>query len=540
MAATLELNAPDDGAIVADPEVLNAIAQDDKLALNTALDAQFARLDSQTAVRLRDLEKKFKDDGDARELKLVRDNTGAVIKAHLDGIPEDGALNLKARGELQELRLSALTTTDEDKDQAWHVERAGEIVRLHQEERRKAGGDGAQVLPEFGPGDVRRGERPRQFSLDALMLSAYASVQEHGTNFDWEKLTGSPEADALKDMAKQPWCQSQLSQVMAEANSNQRVIPVPSAVFRPDLRLAETYATAVTAGQETREPTFRRDLLIDHFRPLDRLMFLGVMLETISNDQSLPRITGAHAAGWLGETSNAAQGALTVATPTTRPRRLGVIDDVSWMRLAGGDSQFGVIPIVSSEMQRAVNQAKENAVYNGTGSSNQPTGIRSTTNVVAGTISDDPTYTQILNFVVEVAEEDIPAEMFRFITTWRAARKLATVLTFAASSSAMAIPLWKDANAEMIARIGAGFGSLSGYPAAQTTQLPTNLNTDEHAIIGGVFPYTTCFDYATAFITIDDISKAISAQTRLAINSFHDVICRVPTAFVAGSFNPDA
>ena len=160
--------------------------------------------------------------------------------------------------------------------------------------------------------------------------------------------------------------------------------------------------------------------------------------------------------------------------------------------------------------------------------------------MVAGTIADTPTYTQVLNFVVEVAEENIPCEMFRFITTWAAARKLATVLTFASSSSAMAIPLWKDANSETIARIGAGFGSLSGYPAAQTTQLPTNLTSanDEHAIIGGVFPYTTCFDYATAFITIDDISKAVSAQTRLAINSFHDVICRVPTAFVAGSFNP--
>ena len=216
------------------------------------------------------------------------------------------------------------------------------------------------------------------------------------------------------------------------------------------------------------------------------------------------------------------------------------MDDVSWMRLAGADSQFGVIPIVTAEMQRGVWQAKESAVYNGSGSSGQPTGVRSTTGIVAGTISDTPTYAQVLNFVVEVAEENIPAEMFRFITTWRAARKLATVLTFAASSSAMAIPLWKDAGSEQIARIGAGFGSLSGYPAAQTTQLPINLNTDEHAIIGGVFPYTTCFDYATAFITIDDISRASTAQTRLAINSFHDVICRVPTAFVAGSFNPDA
>ena len=296
-----------------------------------------------------------------------------------------------------------------------------------------------------------------------MMLSVYESVQEHGAAFDLDKLSGSPEAEMTKDYAATPFAKVALAELNREARPGQRVVPIPSACLRPDImRLAETYAGAVTANQEAREPTFRRDQLIDHFRPISRLEFLGVMMETIANDQSLPRVTGAHAAGWKTETANADQGAITLSTPTTEPHRLTVYDDVSWQRLAAADSQFGIIPVVSSEMMRASNSAKEKAVYQGTGTNPEPRGIYATTGVLAGVIggaagNTTPTYGEILAMITDIADGDIPVEMLRWITTWGAGAALAQVLTFAASSSMHAVPLWQSVGAAETGQIGAGF-----------------------------------------------------------------------------------
>ena len=543
---TERVNLDNDTDILSDP-IIGALPESDKLELNRQLDARFAAADKAHADEMRAQAKKLNADRDD-QLKLAeRGRVSSVLEAHIASIPDDGVVNLKARASLQELRMSALTGTDEDKDGAWHLERAAELVRLHQEGLAAAGGDGSQKLPDTL---IAAPNGSPIYNLDRMMLSVYESVQEHGAAFDLDKLSGSPEAEMTKDYAATPFAKVALAELNREARPGQRIVPIPSACLRPDIvRLAETYAGAVTANQEAREPTFRRDQLIDHFRPISRLEFLGVMMETIANDQSLPRVTGAHAAGWKTETANADQGAITLSTPTTEPHRLTVYDDVSWQRLAAADSQFGIIPVVSSEMMRASNSAKEKAVYQGTGTNPEPRGIYATTGVLAGVIggaagNTTPTYGEILAMITDIADGDIPVEMLRWITTWGAGAALAQVLTFATGSSVHAVPLWQSVGAAETGQIGAGFGTIANYPAAMTTQLPTNRNSgaetanDEHGIIAGVWPYVTCFDYAMAFLTIDDISLARSGQTRLTINSYHDVLCRVPTAFSAGEFNP--
>ena len=82
-------------------------------------------------------------------------------------------------------------------------------------------------------------------------------------------------------------------------------------------------------------------------------------------------------------------------------------------------------------------------------------------------------------------------------------------------------------------------GIVAGQPAYATTQIPvyaaadTPIRAADTYVIFGVWPYVACIDYGTSFLTIDDISLAISGQTRVTLNSYHDVIVRLANAFAA-------
>ena len=524
--------------------VIGNLPEADKLELNRSLDAYLAKAETLRLDGLREQETRLNAERDAQLVLAKREQASAVIKAHIEGIPADGAMNFTAREKLQDLRLSALTGTDENKDAAWHLQTAAEIVRLHQEERRTGGGDGSQRLPQMGLSEAAPGNPfGRGYSVDRLLLSLADDVKRQGVGFDTEKFTGSPEAELTKDLLAQPFAAAMYAELTAEARPNQRIVPVPAAVLRNDMNLAETYAEAVATATATASPDYRRDLLVDFFRPTDRLPFLGVMQETISNNVMFSRVSGAPVASWRNENQAAVETQLTLATQGTEPHRLTTYDDVSWMRLVSADRDFGVQPMVSQELMRACRQARENGVYQGTGTNPEPNGLLNVTGVLAGVIggaagNTAPTLAEIIGMIVDIADGNVDISMLRWLTTWAAGGRLATLLTFAASSSVYAVPLYRNSD------LGVGMGTINNHPAALTTQLPVNLNSgsetddDEHAIIAGVWPYQVVFDYATMFITIDDITGAINGRTRMTVNSYHDTGTRVPQAFSAGEFKP--
>ena len=537
------LSLTSDGPILSEA-MLGDLPMEDRLALNAAVDKQIQRMETLRVNELREQETRLNAERDSQLILAKREQASAVIKAHMEGIPADGAMNFTTREKLQELRLSALTGTDENKDSAWHLETAAEIVRLHQEERRTAGGDGSQLLPQMGLADAAPGNPfGRGYSVDRLLLSLADDVKRQGPSFDTEKFTGSPEAEMTKTLLAQPWAAERYAELTREAGPLQRIIPVPAAVLRNDMNLGETYAEAVAVATQAASPDYRRDLLVDFFRPTDRLPFLGVMQETISNNVLFSRVSGAPRATWRTETQNALETQLTLASQGIEPHRLTTYDEISWQRLVSADRDFGVQPLVAQELMRACRQTREHAVYQGTGTNPEPRGLLNVTNVLAGVIGGSagdtsPTLADVIGMIVDIAESDIDISMLRWLTTWAAGGKLATLLTFSASSSVYAVPLYRNSD------LGVGMGTINNHPAALTTQLPTDLNSgsetddDEHAIIAGVWPYQIVFDYATMFLTIDDISRAIAGSTRMTVNSYHDAGTRVPTAFSAGEFAP--
>lgn len=493
--------------------------------------------------QVRELEEKHKREADEAAVRADRSRTDACLKVYLDSTPGDSPGDLKFKGDIQDLRLELLGGNS-DKECSWYLERAAEYQKTRAEEVR-AEGDGAETLPQ-----VRRpgGGQDGMFDMMTFMRNLGSEVGRMGTDFELDQATGSPEIDYVKELPKKAtWITARMRQLEAQAKSpHARVVPFPIRALdneMADIRLAETYGTDVATH---RQPTYRRDLLVPFFRPNLLLQTLGVPMPMISNDQTLPNISASLTATWLAENAQIADAGITIGNVTTSPKRLGVRDDLSWMLLVGGDAQLGIQPIVTMEMARAVAQAKERAVYTGTGANNQPRGLSNTTGVIAHAFAGaHPTFKELLAFATEVAEEDIPVEAGAHVFTPRIQQDLSTILTFAAGASITSVPLFRAIGASMddLGLYGSMFGRLAdGRLAGVTTNLPTNLGggNDEHLWLFGVWSWVICWDYAVAFLTIDDLSQAVTGQTRITMNSYHDVSVRLPKAFVRTDYNPNA
>ena len=198
---------------------------------------------------------------------------------------------------------------------------------------------------------------------------------------------------------------------MSDVGPRGAAIPFPLAALRPDIVFANNYGTDAAT---LRRQTYRRDALVEFFRPANVLQALGVPMPMVANDITLPRLTDSLQATWEGETDAIQEDALVVGNINTTPKRLGVRDSIAWMLLAAGDQQFGIQPVVTMEMAKAVMQAKEAAVYGGA-ITDGPTGIRGTTGINASDLgTTNPTYVNILNMITVLANLNIPVDTLKY------------------------------------------------------------------------------------------------------------------------------
>jgi len=107
---------------------------------------------------------------------------------------------------------------------------------------------------------------------------------------------------------------------------------------------------------------------------------------------SIPRNNAIGAASWEGETDENAETNLTTDVIALAPKRLGALMDYTKQLLL--QSSVSVDNLVRNDLQRAIAIALDYSAINGSGSSNQPTGILNTAgigDVAMGTNGGVPT-----------------------------------------------------------------------------------------------------------------------------------------------------
>ena len=480
--------------------------------------------------RIEAVETRHTEQMDQFKAQSAKDQTIASLDMLLAGNPGDDLQSMQFRSKIVDLKMSVLGGTDTPLAEI--ITKAGELHTARMQVIQERGGDGSGDLPV-----LRRpteGSPRGLFSIAQFMGALGKEVIRLGDKFEAEGMTGSPELEYAASILKDnPAARAQFAAIQGQADPRSRVVPVPVMALRPDAAFAETYAEVGTDGAERRERDYRRDALVPYPRPANVLMDIGVPMPIISNDLTLPRLDGAMAGSDVTETGNIADENLTVATVKTSAKRWGSRDDITWMLLAGGDAQFGHTPIVVNEMQRAWMARKTRGVLGGA-NTNAPTGIHN----FAGTSTRDigttsPTYSDLLTMVTAIANKNIDVTDGVAVTDWTIKQELAETQRFGTGSASLLNETGYQNPG--VGRPGGDFrssmaGTIAGsVPCSITNHMPVT-GTDR-AIEFGLWGYIWCIDYATAFLTIDDISQAVSGQTRITLNTFWDIAKRWPAAF---------
>lgn len=296
-------------------------------------------------------------------------------------------------------------------------------------------------------------------------------------------------------------------------------------------RLAAGLDTKTNAAGKYSVATDVRDL-IELLRNQTKVARLGATILTgLSSDVSFPvQLTGS-AGYWVSENPGADVNAsdATFGSRNLSPKIYQATTSFSRKLLA--QSSIDIEGFVRKDLATAHALAIDAAALNGSGASNQPLGLLKTTgigDVAIGTNGGVPTYAFITDLITKVADANGDEQGSAFLTTPGVRGKLRK--TGILDSATAGVAVWESGSVP-------GEGSLAGYPAMVSKQVPANLvkgtSSDCHAIVFGYWPSLIIGEWGVIELVVDPYALKKQGQVEVTSLQMIDVICRQPAQFAA-------
>ncbi len=248
------------------------------------------------------------------------------------------------------------------------------------------------------------------------------------------------------------------------------------------------------------------------------------MMTGLSGKVQIPRQSGGAAAAWEGETDSNADQTATFDNIQLDPNRLGCESSISKQLVI--QSSPDVEDLVRNDLMTAIALALDLASINGSGSSNQPTGILTTSgigSVTGGTDGKEPTFDHIVELETKVAVDNADVGALSYLCNAATRGKLKRT---AIESGTDASKIW-----------GSGDKPLNGYSCAVSNQVPSDgtkgTGTSLSSILFGNWSDLILAQWGGLDIVVDPYTKASSNQIRLVVNTYADVAVRHPKSFAA-------
>ena len=254
------------------------------------------------------------------------------------------------------------------------------------------------------------------------------------------------------------------------------------------------------------------------------------ILTGLTGNLTFPRNNADSSAAWEGENTDADQTDITLDTVALTPKRLAAYVVVGKQLMI--QSSIDVENLVRRRLNFAIAKAVDLAAINGSGASNQPTGILNTAgigSVAIGVNGGNPTWANIVALETAIATGDADMGRLSYLTTPGIRGKLK--VTEKASSTAQYI--WTDE------RVGdSRMGQLNGLNAFTSTLTPSTLTKGTssgvcHAILFGNWEELMIGQWGGLDITLDNITLAGKAQIKLIVNSWWDIAVKHAASFAA-------
>lgn len=257
---------------------------------------------------------------------------------------------------------------------------------------------------------------------------------------------------------------------------------------------------------------------------------LGVtMLTNLSGNIAIPRQTGGATTYWVAENGAPTESQQSVDQVSGTPKTVGCFTDYSRRLLL--QSSIDVELFVRSDLALQMAQEAFRAAINGSGTSNEPTGllnISGTGAVVGGTNGAAPTYDHIVDLESAVANANADGGRLAYLTNTKVRGKLRKTQEFASTNGK---PVWTSAPG------GAGrVGEMLGYNAYTSNAVPSNLTKGTSsgvcsAIAYGNWAELLIFMWGGLDLMFDPFSLSTTGAKRLVALQDMDVNVRHATSF---------
>lgn len=265
------------------------------------------------------------------------------------------------------------------------------------------------------------------------------------------------------------------------------------------------------AGGNTVETVLETSRFINKLMEVSIVARAGArILSGLQGGVAIPRQTSGATAYWVSENGAPTETQAAFDQVAMSPKTVGAYTDISRKMLL--QSGLDITSFVQADLAAAIGFAIDAAAINGSGLSNQPTGILNASNVQTESASNAvPTWANIVSMETKVANVNANGSRASYLITPEMAGKLKATMKDSASGSLPIIDDMRD-----------GVLYMNNYAAHKTNHLPKTLGSgNKHALIYGNFDDLLIGQWGALDIVLDPYSLGTSGAMR--ITAFHDV-----------------
>lgn len=330
-------------------------------------------------------------------------------------------------------------------------------------------------------------------------------------------LANPTDAAAQRAAAFERECSDAQAKVMGKSA---RGLFIPNEVQKRDLLVG-----TATAGGNTVATDLLSGSFIDILRNAMVINGLGARMMTgLVGQVAIPKQTGSATAYWVAENTAPTESQQTFGQVTMTPKTVGGYTDISRRLLL--QSSIAVESLVQTDLATVLGLAIQQAAINGSGASNQPSGLLTllaTPAVVGGTNGAAPTWANIVALETAIASANADVGTMGYLTNAKVRGKLKSTEKFTTSNGQ---PIFEN-----------GTTPLNGYQTAITNAVPSNLTkgtgTNLSAILFGNWADLMIGMWGSLDLMVDPYTGSTAGTVRVVALQDVDVAVRNIESFAS-------